>query len=200
MVRCRMKPEIIRAGKVILRPKTIEDAPDDYEWRCDPELAELDATSSLRQAYDEFLRFYREELRFPSPWSLRWAVDSTEGKHIGNCMCYDINTAYGDAELGIMIGDREYWSRSYGYDAMAGLIDFMFINTALRRLYLHTLTWNYRARRCFRKCGMSPVKTVRRYNRELLKMGLSRSEWFDAREEKLAPLRSAEEKAGVSTS
>ncbi|MBI4203048.1 MAG: GNAT family N-acetyltransferase, partial [Chloroflexi bacterium] len=97
--------ETIHAGKVVLRPKRPEDAPDDYAWRCDPELAELDATSPLRQAYADFARYYQEELRFPSPWSIRWGVDSaSDGRHIGNCMAYDINTSFGEAELGIMIG------------------------------------------------------------------------------------------------
>ncbi|MBI4339280.1 MAG: GNAT family N-acetyltransferase [Chloroflexi bacterium] len=187
-----MKIEVIHAGKVVLRPKGLQDAPDDYAWRCDPELAELDATTPIKQPYQDFLRSYQDELRYPSPWSVRWAIDSDEGRHIGNCMCYDINTAYGEAELGIMIGDREYWSRSYGYDTMVGLIEYMFSNSSIRRLYLHTLTWNHRAQRCFEKCGMTPVHPVQRFQRELLLMELKRDKWMTIREEKLAPLRAAE--------
>ena len=33
------------------------------------------------------------------------------GKYIGNCMYYDMNTIDKEAELGIVIGDRNYWSR-----------------------------------------------------------------------------------------
>lgn len=184
-----MKSEVIHAGKVILRPKKIEDAADDYQWRCDPELAELDATSPLRQSFEDYVRFYQEELRYPSPWSVRWGIDSTEGIHIGNCMCYDINTTSAEAEIGIMIGNKDYWSRSYGYDCMAGLIDFMFRSTDMQRLYLHTLTWNHRAQRCFEKCGMTPVKTVKRFNRELLNMELHRETWLQIRDEKLVSLK-----------
>ncbi len=180
--------EVIRSGKVVLRPKRMEDAPDDYTWRSDPELAELDATSPLRQLYEDFQRYYVEELRFPSPWSVRWGIDTAEGKHIGNCMCYDINMAFGEAELGIMIGDRDYWSRSYGYDTMIGMIEHLFSTTSLKRLYLHTLTWNHRAQRCFEKCGMTPVRTVQRYQRELLNMDLRREKWLQIRGEKLALL------------
>ena len=187
-----MRAQVIRAGKVVLRPKRLEDAADDYSWRCDKELAELDATSPLRQPLDQFLRFFQEEIRFPSPWSVKFGVDALEGTHIGNCMCYDINTAYGEAELGIMIGDRGYWGHSYGYHTMIGLIDYIYQNTSLRRLYLHTLDWNTRAKRCFGKCGFTSVRTVHRQGRHFILMELTRDHWLELREEKLAPLREAE--------
>lgn len=190
-----MTEQIIRAGKVVLRPKRLEDAADDYAWRCDEDLATLDATAPLRQPYHEFLRFYEEELRYPSPWSIRFAIDTLDGKRIGNCMCYDINTAYAEAELGIMIGNRDYWDHSYGYHCMIGLIDHMFSNTSLQRLHLHTLEWNHRAQRCFQKCGFTPVRTVRRHNWELIRMELSRDHWLQIREEKLAALCEAASQA-----
>ena len=30
-----MESGIINSGKILLRPKSIEDAQDDYNWRCD---------------------------------------------------------------------------------------------------------------------------------------------------------------------
>jgi hypothetical protein len=37
----------LRGARVILRDKKVEDAEQDYIWRCDPELAELDAAYPL---------------------------------------------------------------------------------------------------------------------------------------------------------
>ena len=155
-----MKPEIIRAGKVILRPKRSEDAEDDYAWRCDEELAELDATTPLMQPFRQFLRYYEDDLKHSSPWSMRLAIDDLDGKHIGNVMCYDINAHFGEAELGIMIGNRNYWNKSFGYHTMVGLIDHIFRTTDLKRLYLHTLDWNVRAQSSFQRCGFRSVRTV----------------------------------------
>ena len=73
-----MKAFVIRAGKVVLRPKRLEDAQDDYDWRCDEELASLDAASPLRQEFSQFVRIYEDELRFPSPWSVRYGIDTLE--------------------------------------------------------------------------------------------------------------------------
>ena len=180
-----MNQEVICAGKVVLRPKRLEDAQDDYAWRVDEELAALDAALPLRQSYEDFLRLYEGELRYPSPWSRRFAIDTPEGKHIGNCMCYDINPSYREAELGIMIGDRDYWSRSYGYDSMVALVDLMFREVSLRRLYLHTLEGNIRARKCFEKCGFTLRRMVRRDGKSFALMELFRDRWNETREEKI---------------
>ena len=184
-----MTQQIVSAGKVLLRPKRVEDAADDYAWRCDEELAALDATTPLRQPYPQFLRYYEEDLRHPSPWSIRFGIDTLDGQHIGNCMCYDISTSSAEAELGIMIGNRDYRSQSYGYHTMIGLIDYVFANYSLRRLYLHTLNWNHRAQRCFEKCGFISVRTVDRHGMELIRMDLSLDEWLQVSGEKLADMR-----------
>ena len=175
----------ICAGKVVLRPKRLEDAWDDYAWRADEELAALDAALPFRQSYEDFLRLYEGELRYPSPWSRRFAIDTPEGKHIGNCMCYDINPSYREAELGIMIGDRDYWSQSYGYDSMVALVDIMFHEGSFRRLYLHTLEGNIRARKCFEKCGFSLHRFVRRDGKNFALMELFRDRWYETREERI---------------
>ena len=184
-----MTTEAIYAGKVVLRPKRLEDAPDDYAWRSDEELAALDAAAPLRQPYQQFLRFYEEELRYPSPWSLKFGIDTLDGNHIGNCMCYNINSAYGEAEVGIMIGNRDYWSKSYGYHTIIGLIDHLFESISLRRLYLHTLDWNHRAQRCFEKCGFTQVRTVPRNGQTFIRMELLLDDWTQVGEEKRAALR-----------
>ncbi len=184
-----MATETMRSGKIVLRLKRPEDAPDDYAWRSDEELSALDATTPLKQPYVQFLRSYEENLQLPSPWSQRFAIDTLDGKHIGNCMCYDINLDYGEAEVGIMIGDRTCWDQGYGYHSMVGLIDYMFCGTSLRRLYLHTLEWNLRAQRSFEKCGFTPVRATQRDGYKFIRMELSRERWFQIRGEKLAELR-----------
>lgn len=183
-----MTTQAIRAGKVVLRMKRPEDAPDDYAWRVDEELSALDATTPLRQPYPQFLRSYEETLGYPSPWSQRFAIDTLDGKHIGNCMSYDINISYGEAEVGIMIGDRAYWSKAYGYHSMVGLVDHMFTTLSLRKLYLHTLEWNIRAQHSFAKCGFTAIRTISRYGQRFIRMELTRDQWHQIREQKLADL------------
>ncbi|MCI0440404.1 MAG: GNAT family N-acetyltransferase, partial [Chloroflexi bacterium] len=93
----------LKGEKVVLREKRIEDAAEDYVWRTDEELSRLDATRPLNMSYGEFVRYSREELEYPSARSMRFAIDTHDGKHIGNCMFYDLDRRSGEAELGIMI-------------------------------------------------------------------------------------------------
>ncbi len=174
-------------GKVVLREKRQEDALNDFNWRSDPELAKLDAAPPLRMSYEDFLRYYRDELRFPVSWSRRFAVlDRETGAHIGNCMYYDVDTVNRRAELGIMIGDKPHWGRSYGYDAMVTMIDYLFAHTSIEHLYLHTLEWNLRARKAFQKVGLKEEGPVRKNGYRFIYMTLQKTDWKAMREEKLA--------------
>ena len=166
----------IRGEKVVLRAKRIEDAPDDYAWRTDEELARLDATRPLNMSYENFLKYSREELEFPSQRSKRLAIDAHDGTHIGNIMYYDVDLRQGEAELGIMI-DRAYWNKGYGTDSVGALLDHVFTTTPLTRIYLHTLEWNHRARSAFAKAGFREVKPVRRSGLDFILMEIWRHEW-----------------------
>ena len=168
---------MVRGEKVVIREKRIEDAPDDYAWRTDEELARLDATRPIRMSFEDFLKFSKEELMYSNRTSKRLAIDSLDGRHIGNCMYYDIDHRRGRAELGIMIGDRDYWDKGYGTDAVDSLLTHVFITTSLQVVYLHTLDWNHRARRSFAKSGFREVKQVRRGGLDFVLMETDRQAW-----------------------
>jgi len=167
----------VKGEKTVLREKRVEDAPGDYSWRTDEELASLDATRPLNMSYEDFLRYSKEEISFVSPLSKRLAIDTLDGKHIGNCMYYDIDVKGGEAELGVMIGDRDYWGKGYGTDSVASLLGYIFTATSLDRVYLHTLDWNERAQRSFSKTGFREVKRVRRSGQNFIRMEVLRSDW-----------------------
>jgi RimJ/RimL family protein N-acetyltransferase len=191
----------LQGVRVILREKRLGDAEHDYIWRCDPELARLDAAYPLTMNYDRYLKIFREQLRYPTPGSHHFAIDVSEGKFIGNCMYYDLDSINREAELGIVIGDRDYWSGAYGYDAVVTLLDYMFSEINLKRVYLHTLEWNQRAQRCFAKCGFNPVRKVRRMGQDFILMEVWCDEWLGKAEERLgARWTYLDERGGASVS
>ena len=168
---------MLKGKKVVLRAKRIEDAANDYAWRSDEELARLDAALTLRIPYRNFLTSYTDEISRTSPRRQRFAVETRDGRHIGNCMYYNVDRGKGEAELGIMIGDRDYWDQGYGGDTVATLLQHMFNTMGLQRVYLNTLEWNVRAQRCFEKCGFVTRKKRRRYNGTFVVMDIRRSDW-----------------------
>lgn len=153
------KPAVLTSNKVNLRPKRLQDAANDYSWRQDAELCRLDAAIPISCSFEEFLENYTEELYRPSK-SYRFAIETPEGKHIGNCSYFNIDETKKEAEMGIMIGDRAYWNHGYGVDAILATLNHIFSQTDLKRVYLKTLSWNIRAHKCFQKCGFVPCGQI----------------------------------------
>jgi RimJ/RimL family protein N-acetyltransferase len=167
----------ITGQKVRLRRKRLSDAKNDYAWQTNPELAQLDAAPLLTVPYERYVVDYTAELRWPTSNRRIFAIETLDGKHIGNCVCYNIDERKGEAEIGIMLGDRDCWDQGYGTDAVNTLINHVFSEMKVKRLYLKTLELNYRAQRCFEKAGFIVFGRMNRGGYDFLQMELHRSEW-----------------------
>ena len=176
----------LKGARIVLRDKRFEDAENDYRWRSDPELARLDAAIPLTMSFERYLKLFEDQMKYPTPGSHHYSIETLDGLFIGNCMYYDLDTVNREAELGIVIGDRDYWSDGYGYDAVTTLLEHMFTTRELKRVYLHTLEWNGRAQKSFSKSGFNQVRAVRRMAHDFILMDVLRDDWFETREERLA--------------
>ena len=172
-------PAALAEGRLVrLRGKRIEDAPRDYGWRKDPELAAYDAMRPIAMTYDAFAATLAQEIRRPSPFRRSYAIEEREGGgHIGNVMYYGYDSLLHEAELGITIGDRLYWGRGYGPDAVRALLSLVFPELGLRRMHLHTLTSNLRAQAAFRRAGFRRVRSLRRDGHDFERMEITRAEF-----------------------
>ena len=96
-----------------------------------------------------------------------FAIETKDGAHIGSVGFHYVNPENRKATLGIVIGDKEYWSRGYGTDAMLTLLRFGFEEMNLRRIDLSVDADNARAIACYRKCGFVEEGRLReqRYSR-----------------------------------
>ncbi|MDH5695248.1 MAG: GNAT family N-acetyltransferase [Dehalococcoidia bacterium] len=168
---------MIVGSKIKLRKKRLGDAADDYSWQTDPELAQLDAAPVLTIPFPQYLSDYASELRYPPPARHRFAIETPSGKHIGNCTYYGINATKGEAELGIIIGNRDYWNKGYGADAITTLVSYIFHHTNFKRIYLKTLNTNTRAQKCFKKCGFTPYGRRNKDGYDFLLMEINRKQW-----------------------
>ncbi len=171
----------IKGNKVILRAKEASDANNDYNWQIDAELSALDAMVPYTLSFREFYREYIDVLKHPHPNRITFAVDTYDGKHIGNCVYYNIDEANHETEIGIMIGNRDYWSKGYGADTISTLIDYIFRHLKFKRVYLKTLETNIRAQTCFQKCGLVPYGNKEQEGYKFLLMDMSYSRWQELR-------------------
>jgi RimJ/RimL family protein N-acetyltransferase len=172
-----LRGSTISGRKIRLREKKLSDVRNDYRWQADPELARLDAAPVLIQSFSLYLLDYATSLHQSQFNRFPLAVETLEGKHIGNCTFYDIDEKKGEAQLGVMIGNRDYWDKGFGADVVKAMVDHAFRSTKIRRLYLKTLDWNARAQKCFARCGFAPFGHLRRNSYDFTLMELRREQW-----------------------
>ncbi len=175
--------ELARGTLIVLREKATADGEQDYEWRSDPELANFDAARPYNGSLKDYLSIFSDELRYPSPYRKTIAVEDYDGRHIGNVMYYNADFLRREAEIGVTIGLREYWSRGYGTDLLKTFIAYLFETISLDRVYLKTLDWNIRAQRSFENAGFARYGTSRRGEYNFILMDVRRAEFYAPAEE-----------------
>jgi RimJ/RimL family protein N-acetyltransferase len=175
---------MIVGENVILRPIEREDLPRCVRWFNDPEVRRhLTIHIPFSLAQEE--RWYENLLeRLEGNSDVLLAIETSEGVHIGNLGLHSINWKDRAAELGITIGEKEYWGRGYGTDAILTLLRLAFEEMNLHRVYLRVDVDNVRGVRCYEKCGFQKEGTLRdavfregRYHDQHL-MGILRREFM----------------------
>ena len=175
--------KMIIGSKVKLRGKKLSDARSDYKWQTDPGLVRLDATPLQTTSFPQYLLDYTSALRYLSSTRHTFALETLDGEHIGNCVYYNVNEAKDEVELGIMIGNHDYWDKGYGTDAVITLVNHIFSQMNLKRIHLKTLDWNQRAQKCFKKCGFIPCGHSVRDGYNFVLMELHRKQWKEKQAE-----------------
>jgi len=72
---------------------------------------------------------------------------------IGNCGLHQIDWTNRHAVLGIFIGDKSYWDKGYGTDAIHTLLRYAFEEAGLHRVELTVHAFNPRAIHVYEKVG-----------------------------------------------
>jgi RimJ/RimL family protein N-acetyltransferase len=172
-----LRSAVINGQKIRLREKKLTDVRADYRWQSDAELSRLDAAPPLNMSFALYILDYASFVHDYDNFRLPMAVETFDGRHIGNCTAYDIDEKRGEAQVGIMIGDKDYWSQGYGADTINTLVNYIFQTSTLKRLYLKTLEWNIRAQKCFTKCGFTECGRLKKDGYDFMLMELKRDKW-----------------------
>ncbi len=111
------------------------------------------------------------------------AIDGAQPKHIGGCSLFRVQHRNASAEMGILIGETDYWGKGYGTAAHQLLLEFGFGELNLHRVHLRVYDFNLRGRRSYEKLGYHLDATAReavyregRYY-DVHHMSLLRDEW-----------------------
>ncbi len=115
-------------------------------------------------------------------------IETREGKGwkaIGNCSFMNIDWRNANAELGIMIGEKQYWDKGMGTETIQLMLKVAFEALNLHRVWLRVFEDNQRALRCYEKVGFVNEGRLRdaefRYGKYMgvLLLGMLRPDWKD---------------------
>ena len=182
---------ILYGENVRLRATERTDIPTFQRWINDPEVVEF-LSNIFPYSLEAETAWFKSVLKRPmAEHPLVIDLRLTHGKNgksewlpIGNCAFMGITDIHRSAEVGIFLGEKEYWSQGYGTEAMRLMLNFGFEDLNLHRIWLRVLESNHRARKSYLKSGFIEEGRFRKaefrygfYN-DIILMSILQEEWF----------------------
>lgn len=148
------KQEIIfrKGNKVILRPLEEGDIPLFQKWMNNPGLTHYLSSIFPISLKDEN-EWFENSSRSTKNKIMLAIVDRKTKKLIGSMGIHDIDYISGTATTGSIIGDQKYWGLGYGTEAKMLLLEFVFTELNIRKVYSEVIAYNGRSLAFSNKCG-----------------------------------------------
>ena len=140
---------ILESDRLILRPFTVNDVQDVYQYASDDIVTKYltwPSHTDISQTEKVVKEFYMDK---PGVYAIEL---KSEGKCIG-CIDLRICEEHDKASFGYVL-NRKYWNNGYMTEALKLLIDFAFSKLGLNRIESTHYVGNEGSGRVMQKCGM----------------------------------------------
>lgn len=135
---------------------------------------------NAQKAQDKF----RKQAAEDNPNDVQFHIETLRDPQvIGECELEKNAGQHGEAFVSIGLGDRAYWGKGYGSDAIQCLLRFAFLEWNLHRIALSAFSYNPRAIRAYEKVGFINEGRVRGHlkrggeRHDSVYLGILRTEW-----------------------
>ena len=155
-------------------------------WNQDSEyLRLLDAQPANQVSAKKISEWIQKDQEKDPPHIFLFGIRTLEEDHLVGFIDLEGSMfPHGDAFVGIGVGEREFWGKGYGTDAMKVILRYAFQELNLRRVSLDTFEYNPRAIRSYEKAGFVHEGRARDFlyregqRWDMLFMGILREEWL----------------------
>ena len=174
---------MIKLNKIIIRPIERSVLPIIHKWYNDDEvmLWGSGARPDMMYSLDYLEEVWYNEICSDS--STKMMVETNEGQSIGIIGYRNFNIQERRCRLSIIIGEKEFWGKGFGTDAIKAFIGFLFNRWNVNRVEVDTWDGNERALKCYEKCGfkvegrLSEARFVNGKYRDEIMLGILRKEF-----------------------
>jgi len=147
--------------RIYLSPRNVEDVEIFAEWMNDFNITDYLGRSYQTITLQEEKAYLEKEQNNKNVFAI---IDLETDEVIGNVGLHEINDINRTATLGIFIGNKNYWSKGYGTEAIQLILDFGFNYLNLNNIDLALMEFNQRALKCYEKCGFKEIGRKRKCN------------------------------------
>ena len=147
-----MDTPILYGDRIFLRRLTEDDASEAYvSWMNDPEVNQYLESRFYTHTIESTKAFIRS---VTNDKNYQFGIFLKEtGKHIGNIKIGGINQYHRYADIGFLIGEKNYWGKGIATEAIALATDFAFNVLKLHKLWGGLYSPNIGSLRAFQKNG-----------------------------------------------
>jgi RimJ/RimL family protein N-acetyltransferase len=143
---------VLKGKRIFLRKITIADVSDNYlKWMNDYEIVKYTESRHIvhtKESLLDFVSTINNERNYCFA-----IIDIQTGTHIGNIKIGNIHPVYKYGEIGLIVGNKEYWGQGIATEAILLCVDFAFKELELHRLRAGMYELNIASKKSFEKAG-----------------------------------------------
>lgn len=144
---------ILESDIFYLRKISIDDCNENYlKWMNDPEINKYLESRFTTHTIDS-LKDFVNSMNNSENNVLFAIVDKESDTHIGNIKLGNIHPIHKYADIGLLIGDKNYWGRGIATNAIKLVSEFAFDELNLRKVFAGVYENNIGSIKAFEKCG-----------------------------------------------
>ncbi len=123
-----------------------------FDWLNGREVTKFLDSGAFPNTMDKMEEYYRNVTSSPNNVMLA-IIDKESDKHIGNIKLGTIDWITRVAPLGIMIGDKKFWGKGYGTEAIRLVLDYAFKRLNLHKVFAGVVAIHQASIKAFEKTG-----------------------------------------------
>ena len=154
----------LEGNRVRFSPLQMDNIYKQFEWNNDPELNRLDSELPYKaESFGTFKRRFEHLVYHPSMSGQDFEIHAENGDLIGVAEISGISEHNRHCTIGIIIGDRNYWGRGYGREAIEVVLEYCFDVLQMHRVMTEVFEFNSAWKRLVEGTGFRKEGTEREY-------------------------------------
>jgi len=141
----------IDSERIYLREVRQDDVTESYyRWMNDPQVTQYTENHYYPNSMESLKKYVKDKQENNHEIFLAIIVKNNN-KHIGNIKLGPINWIYRIADIGVLIGERDYWGKGYATEAIGLITEYAFNVLGLHKLTAGSIGLNEGSVKAFQK-------------------------------------------------